>query len=85
MNIGLIYSRKDPQQTMTRDFLLSFIKERGVLANLVETDEDVLSPTVIIDGRELKELRRKPRGRESTMYPTIKDIAEALERHVWSL
>ncbi len=85
MDIGLIYSRKDPQQAMTCEFLRSFIKERGVLATLVETDEDVQSPTVIIDGRELKELRRKPRGEESTMYPTIKDIAEALERHVWCL
>lgn len=85
MEIGLIYSRKDPLQTETRDFVKRFIRERGILANIVESDEPVKSPTVIIDGRALKDQRKKPRGKNPKMYPSMQDIARALEQHIWSL
>ena len=86
MDIGLVYSDKDPRQKQARDFLRRYLKERGVLANLFETRKDVNSPTLIIDGRALKDMRRKPReGQKGKMYPAIPDMAAALERHIWCL
>jgi hypothetical protein len=85
MEIGLIYSKSDARQTKARDFLQRFVKERGVLAKIVEVEKDVVSPTVIIDGHALKDKRHKPRGERPAMYPSIKDIAEALERQLWCL
>ena len=85
MEIGLIYSGKDPHQTEARDFVRRYVRERGILANIVEYDEPVKSPTVIIDGVALKDQRVKPREKKPRMFPSIEDIAHALERHVWSL
>jgi hypothetical protein len=86
MDIGLVYSDKDPRQTQARDFLRRFVKERGVLANIFEAKKDVTSPTLIINGQALKDLRRQPReGQEHKMFPAIADIASALERHIWVL
>jgi hypothetical protein len=85
MEIGLIYSRKDPRQTKARDFVKRFVRERGVLANIVESVQPVNSPTVIIDGHALKDKRRKPRDNKASMYPSIEDIARALEEHIWCL
>ena len=86
MDIGLVYSDKDPRQTQARDFLRRFLQERGVLANVFEAKKDVSSPTLIINGQALKDLRAKPRqGQENRMYPGIPDIASALERHLWVL
>jgi len=85
MEIGLIYSSKDPRQTQTRDFVKKFVRERGVLANIVEAEQPVKSPTVIINGRALKDQRRKPRTKDEAMYPSNSDIARFLERHLWGL
>ena len=85
MDIGLVYSQKDPRQTRARDYVHEFLRKRGILARVFETESDVTSPTVIIDGHALKDQRRAPRDSNAPMYPSIKDIAEALERHVWSL
>jgi hypothetical protein len=43
VDIGFVYSRKDPQQTRARDFILKYLRERGVLAQVVETESDVKS------------------------------------------
>ena len=85
MDIGFIYSKKDPRQTKARDFLVQYLEERGILASVWETDKDVLSPTLIINGHTLKDLRQKPRGDQHGMFPSIKDIAATLDRHVWCL
>ncbi len=85
MEIGLIYSSKDPQQTKARDFVKKFVKERGILAHIVESEQPVSSPTVIVNGYALKDQRRKPRGRKKTMYPTTADIARFIERHLWGM
>lgn len=83
MEIGLIYSRKDPRQTKARDFVRRFVRERGVLAHIFETEKTVKSPTVIIDGHAIREKRRKPRSEQPAMYPSVDDIARALEEHIW--
>lgn len=86
MDIGLVYSDKDPRQKQARDFLRRFLQERGVLASIFEAKKDVASPTLIINGQAIRDLRRKPReGQENKMYPGISDIASALERHLWVL
>ncbi len=85
MEIGLIYSEKDPQQSAARNFVHRFVKERGILANIVESDQPVVSPTIIINGRALTDLRRLPREAGTRMFPNIDDIARALEQHFWSL
>ena len=85
MDIGLVYSQKDPRQTKTRDFVRDFVKRRGILASIFETQSDVSSPTLIINGLKLTDQRRAPREESPQMYPSIRDIADALERHVWSL
>jgi len=85
MDIGLVYSDKDPRQTKARDFLRDFIRERGVQANVFEIRKDVSSPTLIINGQTLEDLRRQPREGQAQMFPTLKHIAEALERHIWGL
>jgi hypothetical protein len=85
MDIGLVYSQKDPRQTVARDFVRDFVKKRGILARIFETPKDVSSPILIINGRTLTDQRKTPREESPAMYPGLRDIAEALERHVWSL
>jgi hypothetical protein len=85
MDIGFVYSQKDPRQTKARDFVHDFVKKRGILARVFEAHSEVESPTLIIDGITLTDQRRTPREEKPRMYPSIKDIAEALERHTWSL
>ncbi|UCC44441.1 MAG: hypothetical protein JSU65_00480 [Candidatus Zixiibacteriota bacterium] len=85
MEIGLIYSRKDPLQTKARDFIRRYVRERGVLARIHESEQPVKSPTVIIDGHTLKDKRSKPRGKKPRMYPSLEDIHSVLEEHIWCL
>ncbi|NOY88590.1 MAG: hypothetical protein GXO93_04250 [FCB group bacterium] len=85
MEVGLVYSSKDPRQLKTRDFIKNFIKERGILANVIETDKPVKSPTVIVDGLALTDLRTKNRGKDAPLFPSLKEIAKALEMHAWCL
>ncbi len=83
MEIGLIYSGKDPRQAKARDFVREFVRERGVLARIVESEQPVKSPTVIVNGEALKDQRREPRSKHEPMYPSTADIAHFLERHLW--
>lgn len=85
MEIGLIYSGKDPRQKRARDSLREYLRERGVLAEFTETETDVKSPTVIIDGQTLTDERRRPRPDQAAMYPNVKDIFAAVDRHLWCL
>jgi hypothetical protein len=85
MEIGLIYSKSDPKQTAATNFVKRFIRERGILAKIVESEQQVNSPTVIINGHYLRDMRTKPRVGSRRMFPDIDDIARALEQHLWSL
>lgn len=85
MEISLIYSEKDPRQTATRDFVRQYVQERGILAEIFESKQPVESPTVIINGQALADRRHAPRELATRMFPTLDDIAKALEQHVWSL
>ncbi len=85
MEIGLIYSKDDPRQTEARDFVHRFIRERGILAQVVESNQPVESPTVIINGHALKDQRGAPRSNRRSMFPALADIARALEQQLWSL
>ena len=68
-----------------RDRLREYLRDRGILAEFTETETDVKSPTIIIDGHALTDERRRPRKNQRAMYPNAKDIIAALERHVWCL
>ena len=84
MEIGFIYSTKDPRQIEARDFLDEYIKKRGILASIVDRVKPVKSPTLIIDGDTITDLRSEPREDEASMFPANEDIAHAIERHLWS-
>ena len=83
MEIGLTYSARDPRQAKARDYLRQFIKEAGVHARLIENDTDVTSPTVVIDGQTLKDLRSEPRPESPKMFPALEDIARFVDRNLW--
>lgn len=85
MEIGLIYSKDDPRQTETRDFVHSYLRERGILAQVVEENQPVESPTVVINGEAVKDRRMAPRSGANRMFPALADIARAIEQHAWSL
>ncbi|MDX9858794.1 MAG: hypothetical protein RBT76_13465 [candidate division Zixibacteria bacterium] len=85
MEIGFIYSREDPQQREAREFVDKYCRERGILARVIDRVKPVKSPTLIINGHTLTDQRSKPRERNPRMFPSIEDIAHALERHTWSL
>ena len=85
MEIGLIYSRMNPRHVEARDFVMRFIHERGITANVTEHEQAVTSPTVIINGQTLKEKRNKPRDLSTRTFPDLEDIASALEQHAWTL
>jgi hypothetical protein len=85
MEIGLIYSKTDPRQAEARDFLKRFVEQRGIIARIIESEQPVTSPTLIINGHTLSEQRTRPRGATAQMFPSADDIAHALERHIWSV
>lgn len=85
MEIGLIYSGKDPRQTQARNFVRQFIRERGLTARLTESEQPVQSPVLIVDGQSFKDQRRTKRDPKAPMFPGIADITKILERHIWSL
>ena len=85
MEIGLIYSSKDPIQRNTRDFVFEFVQKRGILANIVEQDKPVESPKVIIDGDALFEKRKTKRKGQLAVFPDKESIAKLLEYHSWCL
>ena len=85
MEIGLVYSSKDPTQKKTRDFVFNFIRERGILAHITESDQPVNSPKVIIDGEALFEKRKLRRKGQLSVFPDKESIAKLLEYHSWCL
>ncbi|MEW6412008.1 MAG: hypothetical protein AB1483_05975 [Candidatus Zixiibacteriota bacterium] len=85
MEVGLVYSSRDPRQLKARDFVINFIRERGILAKIIESDEPVDSPTVIVNGQSLTDLRDKPRRKGAAMFPDLDSIAKILEKHAWCL
>jgi len=85
VEVGLVYSRQDPRQTEVRDFLMKYIRERGILANIVESEMSVSSPTLIVNGRALRDLRSEPRQGQARMFPDKDDMARALEQCAWEL
>ncbi len=83
MEISLIYSSKDPKQVKTINFVRKYIKERGILAHLVETEKEVDYPTISINGCCIpKEHHSK---KIKSRFPKLADIAKAIEQNVWSL
>ena len=85
MEIGLIYSEKDPRQTKARDFIRRFIRERGILAHIVESEQPVKSLTFVVDGHTLVDKRQTPRRGQPSMYPSIEDLARILDERIWCL
>ncbi len=85
MEVGLVYSSRDPRHLRARDFVINYIKERGILARIVESDEPVETPTVIVNGQRLIDLRKKPRKKGAAMFPDLEAIARILEQQAWCL
>lgn len=83
MEIGLIYSKSDPRQAHARNFVYRYLAEHGVLAEVVEEDQPVKSPTLIINGYMLMDMRQKQRDSDAPMFPGLEDMARALEQHAW--
>lgn len=86
MKIGLIYSGKDPRQIEARDFLRDYVREHGILAHMIEREGSVPSPQISIDGCLVY---GKPMSGDKCdagcSFPSLSDIAAALERNSWSL
>jgi hypothetical protein len=87
MEISLVYSSKDPRQARTRDFLRKFVEERGILARFVETEQPVKVPTIAIDGCCITHPKTsgKSAKKHSVPFPTLDEIARAVERNIWCL
>ena len=85
MQIGFIFSSKDPKQKRARDYIKGFIEQHGILAEFAESDRPVSSPTLYIDGIAISDNRKQPRENNSAMFPDIPQIKEMLEYHTWCL
>lgn len=83
MEVNLIYSKSDPRQCQVRDFVKSYVKDRGVLASITEKDEAVDRLTVVINGHRLVDNRRSKRDGQA--FPGVEEIAQELERHAWGV
>ena len=88
MEIGFTYSSKDPRQLEARNFVRRFVEDRGILARITEAEKDVKTPEITIDGWCLTQpIKRESSGKEAapSFFPTLDDLARALERTIWSL
>ena len=85
MEIGLVYSKADPGQAETCEFVQRYVRERGILARIVRSDQPVKSISVTIDGHRFTEMRRKPRTEGSPAFPGKDDIAHLIEKYSWRL
>ena len=85
MEIGLVFSSKDPKQKEARDSIIQFINSSGLLAEYSESDKSVDSPTLIIDGLALSEKRKATREETLRMYPGSSDMLQFLEQNLWCL
>lgn len=85
MQIGFIFSSKDPKQKKARDYIKGFIEQHGILAKFDENDRPVSSPTLYINGMAISDKRKQPRDKDASMFPDIPQIKEILEYHTWCL
>ena len=87
MDIGLVYSGADPNHLRTRDFVKEFVRDRGILANIIETERSVPVPEITIDGCRVSVARveTSAQGRNTLRLLSIQELAQALERTIWSL
>ena len=87
MEIGLVYSSGDPRHAQARAFVKDFIRERGILANMVETEKPVRIPTITINGCKIMpgEAARRSDDSKPGVFPSLEDISRALERGFWCL
>ena len=86
MEIGLIYSENDPKQIETRDFIRKFVKEHGILAELIETKKPVKVPKLLINGCCVYGEEPPSKSKLSKIkLPNFNEIARAIEHSVWSL
>lgn len=85
MEIGLVYSKADPEQSETCEFVRQYVRERGILARVVRSDQPVKSLSVTIDGHRFTEMRKKPRTEGSPAFPGKDDIALLIEKYLWRL
>ncbi len=85
MEIGLVFSSKDPKQKEARDSVRQFIDSTGLLAKYSELDKKVKSPTLNINGLSLSEKRKMKRKAQISMYPTSSDMLDFIEQHIWRL
>ena len=88
MEIRLIYSGKNPDHTKACDFVKQFVKDRGILARIVESDKSPSSFEVAVDGCSVVDtepLYNMTKNKKKNRFPTVKDIARAIERHIWCL
>ncbi len=87
MEIGVIYSSKDPRQTQARDFVMRFVQEHGILAHIVESEQPVKAPSITIDGCTVVgsgAVQPRKNGL-AAHFPSTKEIARALEKCIWCL
>jgi len=87
MEIGLIYSAKDPKQAQTADFVKRFVQEHGILARFVESEQPVKAPMITVDGCTIVGSGQAVGGDKNGLgrFPSTKEIAKALERRIWCL
>ncbi len=85
MEIGLVFSSKDPIQKEARDSIINFIDNSGMLAKYSELDKKVQSPTLIINGLSLTEKRKMKREDRRAMYPDRSEMLQFIEQHIWCL
>lgn len=86
MEIGFVYSSKDPRQLLARDFVRRFVKDRGILASLTEVEQSVEVPTITINGSAVDITTDLPgKSERSRKFPSIDAIGQALEIGFWCL
>ncbi len=87
MEIGLSYSSKDKRHTETKELVRKFVRDRGVLARIIESEQAVEVPTITINGCSVIEPVRSSgkTGRTGIKFPTPDEIIRALERSIWCL
>jgi len=87
MEIGIVYSASDPKQAEARHFVKRFVKEHGILARFVESEQPVKVPTITVDGCTIvgsgPTVDAAKNGRRR--FPSTKEIAKALEQRIWCL
>ena len=88
MEIGLIYSSKDPRQKKTRAFLKRFVRERGILAHFTEAEKPVEAPIITINGCAVTGTTPPTKTKDKntiSLIPSTKDLTRALEKSIWCL